>query len=149
MSDLAGLIHEKKNEFTRDELRRSYTYYDLALKTMKYDYLVSSTHTTNPNDLSGAYNLFQRLALAVEVVRLDIDHHEDVTVHTRHLWHRIEAKIDDLLKLLYVVLGGEGEMIGRHVLPIDFTCVHESVSRDYRDFLVLRHILEAANLYRW
>ena len=29
--------HEKKNEFTRDELRRSYNYYDLALKTMRYD----------------------------------------------------------------------------------------------------------------
>ena len=149
LSELAGLIDAKKNRFTRDELRHSYNYCDLALKTMKYDFLVSSTNTASPNDLSGAYNLFQRLALAVEVVRLDIHHHEDVTVHTRHLWHRIEAKIDDLLKLLYVVLGGEGEIIGRHVLPLDFTCVHESVSRDYRDFLVLRHILEAANLYKW
>ena len=148
MSDLAGLIHEKKNEFTRDELRRSYNYYDLALKTMKYDYLVSSTRTTSPNDLSGAYNLFQRLALALEVVRLDFDHHEDMTIRTRDLWHRLDTKIDDLLKLFYVALGGEGEIVGRQVLPDDFRCVDESVSRDFRDFLVLRHILEVANMYK-
>ena len=148
LSDLAGLIHDKKNEFTRDELRRSYNYYNLALKTMNYDYLVSSNHTTYPDDLSGVYNLFQRLALALEVVRLDMDHHEDMTVRTRDLWHRLEAKIDDLLKLFYVGLGGEGELIGRRVLPRDFSCVQESVSRDFRDFLVLRHILQVANRYR-
>ena len=148
LSDLAGLIDEKKNEFTRDELRRSYNYCDLALKTMNYDYLVSSTHTTNSDGLSGAYNLFQRLALALEVVRLDMDHHEDMTLRTRDLWHRLEVKIDGLLKLFYVGLGGEGEIIGRQVLPREFRCVQESVSRDFRDFLVLRHILQVANLYR-
>ena len=150
LSDLAGLIHEKKNEFTRDELGRSYNYYDLALKTMNYDYLVSSrTHTTtSADDLSGVYNLFQRLALAVEVVRLDMDHHEDMTVRTRDLWRRLEVKIDDLLKLFYVGLDGEGEIIGRHVLPREFRCVDESVTRDFRDFFVLRHILQVAHLYR-
>ena len=149
MFDLAGLIQVEKNRFTRDELRRSYNYFDLALKTMNYNFLAFPPNSTSPNDLSGAYNLFQRLALAVEVVRLDMDHHEDMTVHTRNLWHRIETKIDNLLKLFYMVLGWEGEIIGRHVLPKDFRCVNESVSRDYRDFLVLRHILKAANLYRW
>ena len=136
LTDLAGLIHEKKNEFTRDELGRSYNYYDLALKTMNYDYLVShSTHTTtSTGDLSGAYNLFQRLALALEVVRLDMDHHEDMTVRTRDLWRRLETKIEDLLKLFYVGLGGEGEIVGRQVLPRDFRCVEESVTRDFRDF---------------
>ena len=148
LSDLAGLINGTKNAFTRDELRRSYNYYDLALKTVKYDYLASSAHKTNPGDLSAGYNLFQRLALALEVVRLDMEYHEDMTVRTRDLWHRIDAKIEDLLKLFYVGLGGEGEIIGRHVLPVDFRCVQESVSRDFRDFLVLRHILEAADV-RW
>lgn len=150
LTDLAGLIHEKKNEFTRDELGRSYNYYDLALKTMNYDYLVSHlTHTsTSADDLSGAYNLFQRLALAVEVVRLDMDHHEDMTVRTRDLWHRLEVKIDNLLKLFYVGLDGEGELIGRQVLPSHFRCVEESVTRDYRDFFVLRHILQVTNLYK-
>ena len=56
LSDLAGLIHVKKNRFTRDELRRSYNFCDLALKTMSYDFLVSSTNSTSPNDLSGAYS---------------------------------------------------------------------------------------------
>ena len=139
LSELAGLIRAKKNRFTRDELGRNYKYWDLALKTMNYDFLSS----TSPNDLSGPYNLFQRLALAVDVVRLDMDHYKDMTVHTRNLWYGIKAKIDELLKLFYVVLAG------RHVLPLDFTCVDASVRRDQRDFLVLRHILEAAKLYRW
>ena len=56
MSDLAGLIQVEKNRFTRDELRRSYNFCDLALKTMSYDFLVSSTNSTSPNDLSGAYS---------------------------------------------------------------------------------------------
>ena len=146
--DLAGLIHDKKNEFTRDELRRSYNYYDLALKTMSYDFLVSATASTSSDDLSRAYEVFQRLALALEVVRMDMDHHEDMTLRTRNLWHRVEAKVDSLLKLLHVGLGGEGGLVGRQVLPTDFTCVQESVSRDFRDFLVLRHILESVEFYR-
>ena len=45
-------------------------------------------------------------------------------------------------------LGGEGGLIGRQVLPTDFRCVQESVTRDFRDFLVLRHILESVEFYR-
>ena len=62
--------------------------------------------------------------------------------------HRVESKIDSLLKLLHVGLGGEGGLVGRQVLPTDFTCVQESVSRDFRDFLVLRHTLESVEFYR-
>ena len=110
--------------------------------------MVSATARSSSDDLSRAYEVFQRLALALEVVRLDMDHHEDMTLRTRNLWHRLEAKVDSLLKLLHVGLGGEGSLVGRRVLPTGFTCVQESVTRDFRDFLVLRHILESVEFYR-
>ena len=108
---------------------------------------MSSTQTSSADDLSEVYTVFQQLALAVEVVRLDMDHYEDMTTRTGIFWQRLEAKIYDLLKLFFIGLGGEGEIINRQVMPREFRCVQESVSRDFRDFIVLRHILKAANLY--
>ena len=33
LSELASLVHEKKDNFALDELRRSFSYYDIALRT--------------------------------------------------------------------------------------------------------------------
>ena len=43
LSELAGLVNEKKDNFALDELRRSFRYYDMALKTISFEYLVSVT----------------------------------------------------------------------------------------------------------
>ena len=45
LSELAGLVHEKK-DFAWDELRRRYSYYDMALRTVRFSDL--STWSLSP-----------------------------------------------------------------------------------------------------
>ena len=79
--------------------------------------------------------------------RLDLMQHGDMTVRTSHLWRRIDLLLEDILELLFIVSTGNRDILARDVLPADFRCVHHSVSRDIRDFLVLRHTLEAATFF--
>ena len=37
LSELAGLVNEKKDNFALDELRRSFRYYDMALRTVRFE----------------------------------------------------------------------------------------------------------------
>ena len=147
LSELSGLIHEKKDSFTWDELRRHYAYYDLAMKTVRTEFLDTSTHLTDPADISMAYNLFQRAALALEVVRVDMDHHADMTVRTSIMWRQVEDIIDGILEHLYIASAGQGDILGRDAFSQEFRCVQESVSRDFRDFLILRDILEITTFF--
>ena len=147
LSELTGLINEKKDIFAWDELRRSYCYYDRAMETMRYEYMVSRTNLTDPEDISMAYNLFQRVALAIETVRLDMDHHEDETVRTSTMWRQVEDYVDGILEHLHVALDGQGAVLARDVFPEEFRCINHSVSRDFRDFIVLRHTLEIAAFF--
>ena len=147
-SELSGLINGKKDVFTWDELRRTYHYYDLSLQTVRYDFLVPRILLTDADDMLMAYDVFQRLASAVEVVRLDMIQHGDMTVRTAHLWQKIDLLLTDILELLYITSAGQGDLLARDVLPLDFRCVRDSVSRDIRDFLVMRHTFEVALFYR-
>ena len=85
ISELSSLINSKKDIFTWDELRRNYEYYNLALQTVRYDFLVPRSLQSHADNVNDAYDVFQRLALAVEVVRLDLMQHGDMTVRTSHL----------------------------------------------------------------
>ena len=147
LSQLSGFIHEKRESFAWDELRRHYSYYDLAMKTVRFEFMVSTIQLTHPEDISMAYNLFQRAALALEVVRVDMDHHEDMTVRTSIMWRQVEDIVGGILEHLHVALAGQGDVLARDVFPQEFRCVKDSVSRDFRDFLVLRHILEIATFF--
>ena len=147
MYELSSLINSKKDIFTWDELRRNYEYYNLALQTVRYDFLVPRSLQSHADNVNDAYDVFQRLAMAVEVVRLDLMQHGDMTVRTPHLWRQIDLLLEDILELLYIALTGNRDILARDVLPADFRCVHHSVSRDIRDFLVLRHTLEAATFF--
>ena len=37
LSELAGVVNEKKDNFALDELRRSFRYYDMALRTISFE----------------------------------------------------------------------------------------------------------------
>ena len=100
LSQLSGLIHEKRDSFAWDELRRHYSYYDLAMKTVRFEFMVSTIYLTHPEDISMAYNLFQRAALALEVVRVDMDHHKDMTVRTSIMWQQVEDIVGGILEHL-------------------------------------------------
>ena len=76
-----------------------------------------------------------------------MDHHEDMTVRTSIMWRQVEDIVDGILEHLHVSLGGQGDVLARDVFPQEFRCVKDSVSRDFRDFIVLRHILEIATFF--
>jgi len=75
-----------------------------------------------------------------------MDHHQDMTLRTSVMWQQVEKHVCGILEHLYVALAGQGEILARDVFPQEFRCVKSSVSRDFRDFFVLRHLLEIATL---
>ena len=114
---------------------------------MRYNFLVPSTALADPTDLAAAYDVFQRLALAVEVVRLDMNYHGDAKMRTSFMWRKVDLHFTRILKVLYLTQSGRGSVLTQDVLPPYFWCVPHSVSRRLRDFLVLRHILKAAAFF--
>ena len=46
-----------------------------------------------------AYDIFQRMAL-VDVVRVDMDHHEDKAVRTSVLWRQVDGRIIGIINIL-------------------------------------------------
>ena len=63
------------------------------------------------------------------------------------MWQQVENQIQAILELPYASLAEKEAPLSWKVLPDGFRCARDSVSRDVRDFLVLRHILEAASFY--
>ena len=50
------------------------------------------------------FRIFQRVALAVDVVRVDIDHHEDKTVSTSVLWKQVDDNIVGIINIINIVI---------------------------------------------
>ena len=59
ISELSSLINSKKDIFTWDELRRNYEYYNLALQTVRYDFLVPRSLQSHSDNVKDAYDVFQ------------------------------------------------------------------------------------------
>ena len=102
LSELAGLVHEKKDSFARDELRRSFRYYDMALRTVRFEYLVSVTFLADRVDVLMACKIFQRVTLAMDVVRVDMDYHEDKTMWTSVLWRQVDDRIIGIINIISI-----------------------------------------------
>ena len=49
-----------------------------------------------------AYNIFQRVALVVDVVRVDMDHHEDKTVWTSVLWKQVDDNDVGIINIISI-----------------------------------------------
>ena len=95
-----------------------------------------------------AYDTFQRLAILVEVVKVDISHHRDASRGTKHLWQLVERGLKRVLEQVYMELSTTTVQLPlpltREVVPDWLRCMDHSVERDTRDFIVLRETLQAA-----
>ena len=100
---------------------------------------------------TSAYTTFQRVALALEVGRVDMEHHGDAHPRTLSLWAALERRVRRVLELVHshLVVGGreEQEVLTREEVPQWLRCVGHSVGRDTRDFIILRHLLQASNFF--
>ena len=99
ISELAGLVHEKKDNFAWDELRKRFIYFVMALRTIRFEYLVSVTSLADCVDVLMAYDIFQRVVLAVDVVKVDMDHHEDKSMRISVLWRQVDGSIVHIINI--------------------------------------------------
>merc|ERR1712037_653538 len=111
--------------------------------------LTGSTHLTNLQDRL-AYDTFQRIALGLEVVRTDLEHHEDGSENVNQLWRRVEVQVQEVLVNLLTELevrGSTSATLTMAALPQSLRCEVHEVVRNQRDFIILRHVLHAASYF--
>ena len=102
-----------------------------------------------------AYDTFQRIALVLEVVKADLEYHNDGTDGVRQLWRMVEDQVEGVLVNLFIELetrGIDGPTLSMAVLPPSLRCEQSrqeqsSVTRNHRDFVILRHVLHAASIF--
>ena len=54
--------------------------------------------------VANAYDAFQRIALVLEVIKDDLEYHEDGTEGMRQLWRRVEGQVNGVLVSLLTEL---------------------------------------------
>ena len=74
----------------------------MALRTVRFEYLVSVTSLADCVDVLMAYDIFQRVALAVDVVRVDMDHHEDKTIKISMLLKKVDDNIVGIINIISI-----------------------------------------------
>ena len=95
-----------------------------------------------------AYSIFQRLALSLEVVTTDLNHHQ----HSAHkMWRLSSRTVSNILRNIYTELVMKGvsipEPLTRDIIPESMRCLPFSSYRDTRDFIILRHLMQAVEFY--
>ena len=117
------------------------------LKHYGYNDIFSAEYVTAPGEsslFSQAYEKFQLLYLATEVVQNDLLHH-DVDDDIMRLWSDISNLLLDIIKNIYTeFVMQEVEPISplaRSRIPRSLKCIEHSAYRDTRDFVILRHLL--------
>ena len=129
-------------------------YKDAVHASSSFEAILPTEALTETHDwemrVANAYDTFQRIALVLEVVKGDLEHHEDGTEGMRQLWRRVEGQVEGVLVSLLTELemqGTSGPTLGMTVLPPSLRCEQHSVRRNHRDFIVLRHVLHAASFF--
>ena len=70
--------------------------------------------------VANAYDAFQRIALVLEVIKDDLEFHEEGTEGMRQLWRRVEGQVNRVLVRLLTELeirGTSGPTLKMVVLP--------------------------------
>ena len=92
-----------------------------------------------------AYSIFQRLSLSIEIVITDLQHHKH---STNRMWRASSHTVSNILRNIYTELVMKGvdipTALNRNVIPPSMRCLPFSAYRDTRDFIVLRHLMQAA-----
>ena len=149
------MIMVRRERFTMEHIGYSYSYLDAYHSSAAYQEVVSTEVLVEGRSwetrLLTAYDTFQRLALAVEMVVVDQRHHGDTTSHTRWLWSRVEAGVVGVLGHLHSELETRGAIIQapltRATIPSTIRCEGNAVVRERRDFVLLRHVLQVSSFF--
>jgi len=127
--------------------KKDNTQLDKYLKHYGYNDIFSAEYFTAPGEsslFSQAYEKFQLLYLAIEVVKNDHRHHE-VALDIKVFWDDISELLLSITKNTYTELVMQGaepsSELGGSRIPGYLSCLEHSAYRDTRDFVILRHLL--------
>ena len=147
VASLEAVIHHNKDPYTWILFGSSFPEVNRDLESVEYNDIFNSKYHTAPGPssmFSQAYEKFQLLYLATEVVKNDLLHH-DVDVEVIRLWTDISNLLLDIIKNIYteVVMqeAEPGSPLARSRIPRSLKCMEHSAYRDTRDFIILRHLL--------
>ena len=177
LAELAAIIDFHKEKYVQDIFNESYSqiYKELAhlaypllilekpeiSKDSSDDFLTESSLTESSltesslaesslteSSLLEAYSIYQRLALSIEVITVDLVHYHN---STNKMWRECTGMVDNILRNIYTELVMKDFSIPspltRNLIPDTMRCLPFSAERDTRDFIVLRHLLEATLSY--
>ena len=151
LAELVAIIDFYKDEYTQDTFGEPYNKIDKELEELAYPSLIleySPLPVLSESSLLESYSIFQHLAMSIEVVTADHEHHQG---YTDKMWRLTSTTVDSILRNIYTELVMKSISIPapltRNIIPDTMRCVSFSSYRDTRDFLILRHILQAALTY--
>ena len=111
LAEMEAMLDAHKDGVARSLLGRSYSALDQELEQGYPELAVTTGRLPGPawENIADAYQLFQRLALAVEVVRDDLaHHHHHHHQQQQHVWARLGGLVSQLLTRLVTRLAGRG-----------------------------------------
>ena len=92
LGELVEMITVRREGFCQDSLGQTFAYLDAYHSSSSYEAILpaQALALTEANDwqtkVAVAYDTFQRIALGLEVVRTDLEHHEDGSESVNQLW---------------------------------------------------------------
>lgn len=156
LGELVEMITVRREGFCQDSLGQTFAYLDAYHSSSSYEAILpaQALALTEANDwqtkVAVAYDTFQRIALGLEVVRSDLEHHEDGSESVNQLWRRVEVQVQGVLVNLLTELDARGltsAILTMAALPPSLRCEAHGVRRNQRDFVILRHVLHAASYF--
>ena len=160
LGELQATITFKKEAFVQDMFsNENAEYLDAMYSTSSIDGVPPPQAPTETDDwemrVANAYDTFQRIALVLEVVKADLEFHGDGTERVKQLWRMLEGQVEGVLVNLFIELEMRGmnePTLSMAVLPPSLRCEQSrqeksSLTKNRRDFVVLRHVLHAASIF--
>ena len=151
-------IRLRQESFCQEIFQRDCSYLDAFHASFSYEEIVPVEVLIETENwevtVANAYDTFQRIALALEVVKEDLVYHEGmgmkVSAGMKRLLRIVEGQMEGVLVSLLTELemkGISGPTLSMTVLPPSIRCLDHSVMGNHRDFVILRHVLHAASFF--
>jgi len=157
LQEVNAIIDFYKDKFTEDVFGDSFEQINEELGDLHYSEVIpeeSEVLADNGNVKIGdksfleAYSIFQRLAIALEVIINDEAEKKSIS---SKMWRASNRMVKVILMNLYTELYNRGVDIPaplpRRTLPETILCLQSEAYKDVRDFLIMRHLQTASQFY--
>ena len=157
LAELVAIIDFHMEKYSQDVFGDSFRQIEKELGDLQYPAVIpagseilsdNTYQVSSESSFLEAYSIFQRLALSLEIVTTDLQHNQHAT---NRMWRASSRTVSNILRNIYTELVMKGVNIPapltRYIIPQSMRCLPFSAYRDTRDFIVLGHLIQAANFY--